>query len=360
MRCFSFLSAATLAATALAQTHTDCNPLTRDGCPVMPALGSNATFYFNKTMSDSIWNITAGGVDWTQKGATFTIASRGQSPTVKSNFYILFGRVSVIMKSARGTGIVSSFILQSEDLDEIDWEFLGANTTHVLTNYFGKGNTTDFSRGKEFKSDPPQEGFHNYTIDWTKDKTEWWLDGTLLRTLKFGEALGGKNYPQTPMTVRMGSWAGGDTKNNDPGVVAWAGGETNFKDGPFIMTVQELYVEDYTSGKEYQWGDRSGSWESIKVVEGTSEAMKEILKPHGVTNHWTTLSKGAKVAILASIGGVVAIGLIVLSFCCVKQRRAGRREYLAHEAIMTKEAAELLHYKNQMAQGKFGHGSHMI
>jgi len=33
------------------------------------------------------------------------------------------------------------------------------------------------------------------------------------------------------------------------------------------MTVQEVFVEDYTSGKEYQWTDRSGSWEGIKVIK---------------------------------------------------------------------------------------------
>jgi hypothetical protein len=33
------------------------------------------------------------------------------------------------------------------------------------------------------------------------------------------------------------------------------------------MEVKEVYVEDYTSGKEYQWTDRSGSWQSIKVIK---------------------------------------------------------------------------------------------
>ena len=106
----------------------------------MPALGGNATFTFNDTMSDKLWEEkNAGKVDWSDKGTTFTIKSRGESPMIQSSFYMLFGRLEVVMKAAKGKGIVSSAILQSECLDEIDWEFLGSNTTHILTNYYGKG-----------------------------------------------------------------------------------------------------------------------------------------------------------------------------------------------------------------------------
>lgn len=345
--------------TALGQTHTDCNPLEKKGCPSMVALGGNATFQFNKTFNEQIWKKQNNGkIDWVEKGYAFTIEREGDSPMIASNFYMLFGRFEVVMKAAKGRGIVSSAILQSEALDEIDWEFLGSNTTHVLTNYFGKGNTTDFSRGKDFPMEPPQEDYHNYTIDWTADRIQWWLDGNMLRELKYGEALGGKNYPQTPMNIRLGSWAGGDSKNNDPGVVEWAGGETNFGEAPFIMVVQEVYAKDYTTAKEYSWDnmDASGDWQKVKVIEGKSEALEEIEKPHGVKNRWNALGKGAQIAIIASVGGFVAILACVILFCCIKQRRAGRREADALLAEEQKEAAELLEYKNQMKSGRFGHG----
>jgi beta-glucanase (GH16 family) len=264
---------AVFAATTLAQTFTACNPLNTTNCPSMQALGSNATFLFNKTGISSngkIWTKKNNGkIDWDEKGgATFTIERTGDSPMVQSTFYMLFGRFEVIMKAAKGRGIVSSAILQSEALDEIDWEFLGSNNTHTLTNYFGKGNTSAYDRGKEYPMEAPQDDFHNYTIDWTKDRIQWWVDGRMLRELLPKDALNGKNYPQTPMNVRLGVWAGGDIKNNDPGVVKWAGGETNFKDGPFTMMVQQVYVQDYTSAKEYSWEgmDASGSWEKVKVI----------------------------------------------------------------------------------------------
>ena len=51
------------------------------------------------------------------------------------------------------------------------------------------------------------------------------------------------------------------------------------------------------------------------------------------------------------------MGILALAFCCVKQRRAGRREWAEQERQSEKEAAELLEYKRQMAQGRFGQGS---
>ncbi|KAF2006480.1 glycoside hydrolase family 16 protein [Amniculicola lignicola CBS 123094] len=344
--------------TALAQTHTDCNPLNTTGCPDMPALGGNYTFDFNKTMSEKIWTESnQGSVDRRDDGTTFTIEGSGDAPTLKSTFYLFFGRVSIIMKAANGQGIVSSAILQSECLDEIDWEFLGSNTTHVMTNYFGKGNTTDYTRGKEFAMAAPQEDFHNYTLDWTAERIQWWLDGKMLRELKYGEALGGKNYPQTPMNIRLGSWSGGDVKNNDPGVVEWAGGATDFKKGPFVMTVREIYAEDYHTAKTYSWAnmDATGDWQKVKVVEGKSESLEEAQKPHGVKNRIMALSQTAKIAIAGGVLGFVLILSCFITICCVKQRRAGRKEFAEIQAQEDKEAAELREYKNKMAAGHFGY-----
>lgn len=49
-----------------------------------------------------------------------------------------------------------------------------------------------------------------------------------------------------------------------------------------------------------------------------------------------------------------------MAFCCVKQRRAGKREHAALLAGEQKEAAELEEYKNQMKNGKFGFGSNRV
>lgn len=69
-------------------------------------------------------------------GAEFTVAKQGDNPLIESDFYIMFGRLDVTMKAAPGRGIVSSAVLQSDCLDEIDWEWLGGDNTRVQTNYF--------------------------------------------------------------------------------------------------------------------------------------------------------------------------------------------------------------------------------
>jgi len=302
--------------------------------------------------------------DWLgrKEGTTFTVERSGDSPTVQSKFYMLFGRVEVIMKAAGGTGIVSSAILQSEALDEIDWEFLGNKKSEVLTNYYGKGNTTQGGRGSDFTmATSPQDEWHNYTIDWTKERIQWWLDGKMLRELLPAEAsvgVNGSNYPTTPMNVRLGMWAAGDPKKNELGVIEWAGGETNFDEGPFTMKVQTVYVQDYTDAKEYAWPDKldpTGSWENIKVIRGgKSKVLEEIQSPSGVRNRWAALPQGAKIGIIAGSITLFGIILVLIAFCCVKQRRAGRREHAALLAEEQKEAAELQEYKVQMQSGKFG------
>lgn len=173
----------------------------------------------------------------------------------------------MILKAASGQGIISSIVLESDDLDEIDWEFMGGNTTHAETNYFGKGNQTVFDRAFYYPvSSNIQENFHNYTVDWTAERLIWIIDGVAVRTLLYADANNGTNYPQTPMTVRMGIWSGGDVDNNSEGTVEWAGGATDFSKAPFSMYVQSAQVTDYSTGAEYKWTDKTGSFSSIKSI----------------------------------------------------------------------------------------------
>ena len=38
--------------------------------------------------------------------------------------------------------------------------------------------------------------------------------------------------------------------------------------GPFSMAVKSAKVTDYSTGKQYKWGDMSGTWQSIVAVDG--------------------------------------------------------------------------------------------
>lgn len=49
------------------------------------------------------------------------MTSEGLASTIISNNYIFFGKTEITMRAANGTGVVSSFVMESDDLDEIDW-----------------------------------------------------------------------------------------------------------------------------------------------------------------------------------------------------------------------------------------------
>ena len=124
----------------------------------------------------------------------------------------MFGRVECVLKTAPGTGIVSSAVLQSDDLDEIDWEWLGINDLYVQTNYFGKGNTGTYNRGATHDNNGNHDEFHTYTIDWTSKQIVWQIDGQTVRSLTPKDTEDDQ-YPQSPMMVKIGVWAGGDPNN---------------------------------------------------------------------------------------------------------------------------------------------------
>ncbi|RDA85852.1 hypothetical protein CP532_4897 [Ophiocordyceps camponoti-leonardi (nom. inval.)] len=201
------------------------------------------------------------------QGVSFTVSRGGEAPQLASVFYIMYGRVEVTAKAAPGPGIVSSLVLESDDLDEIDVEWLGSNPDEVQSNYFGKGRTTTYNRGRFHSLAGTQSRLITYVIDWDPDRIIWQADGTQLRVLTQKDAEQDQ-YPQTPMRVKFGAWAGGDAAFNPPGTVAWARGPTDYGKGPFSMLVQSVRVTDYSTGKEYRYKDQSGSASSIEAVGG--------------------------------------------------------------------------------------------
>ena len=74
--------------------------------------------------------------------------------------YIFFGTVTAVIEAAPGVGIVSAFILQSDCLDEIDWEWVGGTTTNVQSNFFYRG-IADYSHGGVHNVANPQTTFHS-------------------------------------------------------------------------------------------------------------------------------------------------------------------------------------------------------
>lgn len=134
MRFTSYAAASALAALASAQTFTDCNPTEKE-CPNDPAMPQNWETDFTAG-KDAIkgWKQTAGSLDYNSEGAVFSVAKKGDAPTIGSEAYLHFGYVEVKMKAAPGQGIISSIVLQSDNLDEVDWEWIGGVDAKVQMN----------------------------------------------------------------------------------------------------------------------------------------------------------------------------------------------------------------------------------
>lgn len=281
------VAASLLARLATAQTTTSCNPtqtsesdrlLTRANhapitnrrraaCDPDDALGMAVDVDFTQGEVNSFTS-SGGSPTYDSDGVTFTITKQGDAPQLNSLFYIMFGKVEITMKCATGTGIVSSVVLESDDLDEIDMEFLGVRPEEMQAMYFGQGESPDDALLIVSTPDN-QADFVTYTVDWSANRIIWSVAGSQVRVLEFNDANG--YYPQTPMRLKFGAWAGGDS-SNAAGTISWAGGQTDYSQGPFSMTVQSVAVTDYSTGTQYKYGNTNGTWQSIESVGGEINA----------------------------------------------------------------------------------------
>ncbi|KNG91591.1 transglycosidase, GH16 family, partial [Aspergillus nomiae NRRL 13137] len=347
-----------LARIAIADDQTECNPL-NNTCPADPALGTEHTWWFNSTLDEKLWNMTTGVPTYTSEGAEFSIKTENGSTLLQSNFYIFFGVMEAHVKMAKGAGIISSVILQSDDLDEIDWEWVGYNTSSVQSDFFGKGNTTTSDRGGFHAVANADTEFHNYTSYWDKDRLEWWIDNELVRTVNYSEPLTvyGKNYPQTPCRVKVSNWPVG-IASQSIGNIEWGGGLVNWTNLPFTMTVQRIRVQDFHSGKEYTYSGHTGSYESINVVSGNSTAKTEINKKPTKTlaQKWDDLGKAAHIGVYCGAAAAGALVVAAFAMWCVRQRRKGRLERgLAEDPPTTSKPIVMEDYKKRWRQSDWAH-----
>ncbi|KAL7790451.1 glycoside hydrolase family 16 protein [Trichoderma ceciliae] len=286
------LAASTLVA---AQTSTDCNPLEKSSvfckkerrkkevmrggiaCPADPAFGANSgNCDFTKGACNVFDSLPGTTLSYNGNGAVFSISTETQAPTIRTGKYIFFGKIDVVVQAAAGAGIVTSAVLQSDDLDEIDWEWVGGDNAQAQSNYFSKGNTATYDRGAFHPVSNPLSSFHTYSVEWTSAGVTWLIDNNVVRTLTAGNAEGGASgLPQSPMQVKLGTWVAG-RKDAPQGTVEWAGGYTDFSKAPFLGYYKSISIVDYAgadaptskSVKEYIYGDKTGSWQSIQVKLG--------------------------------------------------------------------------------------------
>ncbi|KOS18046.1 putative glycosidase [Escovopsis weberi] len=257
--------------------------------PLHPAFAGKASFDFtsagwNDDFAD-FWTVDTDSannhdhIDFKTgsegKGASLGLWAPGQAPTLTSNKYLLFGKVSVEVLAAQGRGIITAIVLKSDSGDEIDWELLGAYENQAQTNYFYDGqalfntyNTTYRLNTSSFAAS------HKYSIDWSPHALVFAVDDHPRKTWLPGDIPAHK-WPQTPMQVKLGIWAVNNV--SDPGEIAWAGGVPALDPArPARALFRSLVLEDLVGmcnrtaapaeGRvEYLYDERTRGWGDIQI-----------------------------------------------------------------------------------------------
>ena len=128
----------------------------------------------------------------------------GECRTIGSYSY---GYFEASMKSAQGSGTVSSFFTYDDaSRDEIDVEILGKNPSQVQFNYFANG------QGRHEKvidlGFDSSAGFHTYAIEYGEGFIHWYVDGQWQWGVDSQGLNGGSSLPSHPMKIMMNLWNG--------------------------------------------------------------------------------------------------------------------------------------------------------
>jgi beta-glucanase (GH16 family) len=228
----------------------------------------------------------ASAADWTYSGKPktedgnliMTMPKNSVGTLFANNHYIWYGKISGKIKSSRGKGVVTAFILLSDVKDEIDYEWVGADLTNVQTNYYWQG-VLDWHNSGNISVDGSDtfNDWHTYEIDWTPEKVDWIVDGSVQRTLKkadtYNETSKQFQFPQTPSRLQMSLWPAGQASNAQ-GTIDWAGGaiDWNSEDiqskGYDYATVGEVSVKCYEAPSDVKTtGDKSYLYTNSAAME---------------------------------------------------------------------------------------------
>jgi beta-glucanase (GH16 family) len=85
--------------------------------------------------------------DWVMDGnalnngdeTLLTMANGTVGTVLASSTYVWYGKISATMKTSRGAGVVTAFIMFSDVKDEIDYEWVGVDLETAQTNFYFQG-----------------------------------------------------------------------------------------------------------------------------------------------------------------------------------------------------------------------------
>ncbi|WVQ82814.1 hypothetical protein IAT38_004946 [Cryptococcus sp. DSM 104549] len=279
-----------------------CDPRyshTLTSCRPAPICESHETdFYYLERVqvNGSAYDGNATAYDWVvdagtivpspdNTGSRLTLTQDNSGTKISSTRYIHYGTIDFVLEASKWAGVVTAAITMSDVKDEIDWEWVGAETGKVQTNYWflGIANYSETEGASSDISSDASAKFHTYTFDWQEDYINWSIDGQVVRTVQKSETLSadGSQYkfPSTPSRIQISIWPAG-ISTSAQGTIDWAGGMIDWSDadytsnGYFWNTIQSVKVsckEDAgqtsgTTGWAYSGNDTTG----VPVVTTTN------------------------------------------------------------------------------------------
>ena len=183
--------------------------------------GNKDSFYGGDWMPDNIDARNGGAFLEVRrlKGAALPFSAA----EMQSEKTYQYGRYEAVMQPARGSGLVTAFFTYTgpwfgDPHDEVDIEFLGADTTKIHFNYFKNGKSI-----KPATFDLPFDAAdrpHLYAFEWRPDGITWFVDGVPYYATEAGDP----GTPQGAGRVMFSTWTG------KPMMEGWHGKPT-FPDG---------------------------------------------------------------------------------------------------------------------------------
>jgi len=133
-----------------------------------------------------------------------------------------YGFYEARMRTASGSGLNTAFFTYvgpptgSPEHDEIDFEFLGKDTSSVEINYFTNG------QGHHGVIVPlgfdASQALHDYAIEWKPDKIRWYVDGKMVHETPAAAAM-----PRNPTRLYLSLWSGSSVEDSWMGPFHYSG-----------------------------------------------------------------------------------------------------------------------------------------
>lgn len=201
-------------------------------------------------------------------------AVKVRSAEVYSKDQQLYGRYEVRMRTAQGSGILSTFFLYENDSwitgtnnpwREIDIEVLGRYTdefqTNIITGIAEKRVMSEFFATIDVN---PAESYNTYTIEWTPDYISFLFNGKVVRKTDAGDSKKQvEDCRDIPQSYRFNFWANT--------ITGWVGAfnESILPKYQFVNWIKYYKYSKDTKAFTLEWTDNFDTFDAQRWSKAT-------------------------------------------------------------------------------------------